>query len=191
MKPVEQKGPAVPEFAVIGRSNVGKSSLINTLTSRKVARTSSTPGATRMINLYRIEYEFDASRQIFIMSDFPGFGYSKVSRSTYSAWEGMIDGYLTANKHIRRLIWVYDVRREIDELDGLVLEWIAEKGLPFTMVLTKTDKEGRSFSAGKRKALITKLPPATPVFLFSAKDKTGRQDLVSHLCEEAPPGAGK
>lgn len=170
----------VPEICFIGRSNVGKSSLINRLVMQKVARTSSTPGATKAINLYKIWYEFNGLRKWVIFSDFPGFGYSKVAKSTYRGWETMIDGYISGNGSIQKLVWVFDVRRDPDALDKTVHEWIRFSRLPFCMVLNKSDKESRGFGLSKR-GLLCKEFKIKDVFLFSAKDGYGSKDVISHL----------
>jgi GTP-binding protein len=180
--PLKGRKDAEPEFSVIGRSNVGKSSLINCLAGEKVARTSSTPGATRLINRYRMEYEHGGGRGALILSDFPGFGYSKVSKGTYGAWEGMVEGYLASIGSLVRLLWVLDVRRDFDDLDLEVMAWAGEKGLPCTPILTKIDKETRSYTAEKAKKAQGLMPQA-PVLLFSARVGTGKKELLAHLAE--------
>jgi len=170
----------VPEVCFIGRSNVGKSSLINKLVMRKIARTSSTPGATKAINLYKIHYEFNKLRKWVIFSDFPGFGYAKVSKSTYRSWESMIDAYITKNPLIQRLVWIFDIRRDPDVLDNTVLEWIRHSQIPFLIVLTKSDKENRSFGLGKKDKLRKEFR-TNDIFIFSAKDGYGREQVLSHL----------
>lgn len=170
----------VPEVCFIGRSNVGKSSLINKLVMRKIARTSSTPGATKAINLYNINYEFNNLRKWVIFSDFPGFGYAKVSKSTYRSWESMIDAYITKNPLIQRLVWIFDIRRDPDVLDNTVLEWIRHSQIPFLIVLTKSDKENRSFGLGKKDKLRKEFQ-TNDIFIFSAKDGYGREQVLSHL----------
>lgn len=178
--PEKRKFGDLPEISFIGRSNVGKSSLINKLVTQKVARTSSTPGATKVVNLYKIYYEFNGLRKWVFFSDFPGFGYSKVSKSTYFGWEAMIDGYISGNSSIQRLVWAFDVRRDPDTLDRTVLDWIRFSRIPFCLVLTKCDKEGRGFGLSKRE-LFKKKFETNDVFLFSAKDGYGKKDLLSHL----------
>ncbi|OPY77917.1 MAG: putative GTP-binding protein EngB [Syntrophorhabdus sp. PtaU1.Bin153] len=170
----------LPEVCFIGRSNVGKSSLINRLAMQKIARTSSTPGATKTINLYRIQYEFSGSRERVIFSDFPGFGYSRVSKDTYRGWETMIDRYIGENKFIRHLVWAFDIRRDFDALDETVLEWIGLKGLPYSLVLTKSDKEGRGYSV-RKKDLLSRYLRTDTIFVFSAKDGSGRKELLTHI----------
>jgi GTP-binding protein len=169
-----------PEICFIGRSNVGKSSMINKLVMQKVARTSSTPGATRMINIYKIQYEFDKERKSLIFSDFPGFGYAKVSKKTYQGWQGMIEGYINKNRFIKRLIWVYDVRRDIDEIDGNVIDWIGRTRLDFTMAITKIDKVSKNDMSAKKRLFEHNFGNDN-VFLFSSRDGYGRDELLRHI----------
>jgi GTP-binding protein len=182
----ERKG-AQPEFSVIGRSNVGKSSLINRLAGQKIARTSSTPGATQLINRYRMEYEHGGSRGTFIFSDFPGFGYSKVSKSTYGAWEGMAEGYLRSADTLVRLLWVFDVRRDFDDLDLAVIAWAHDRRLPMTLILTKIDKEARTYGVQRMKQ-FQGLMPHVPVLIFSAKEGVGKKELLVHVLESMEGG---
>jgi GTP-binding protein len=175
-----KKGLDDPEICFIGRSNVGKSSMINRLVMQKVARTSSTPGATRMINIYGVLYQEDGMKKRLILSDFPGFGYSKVSKKMYRDWQKMIEEYLVANKLIKRLIWVYDVRREIDGLDNMLLDWLRNSELDFTLVLTKIDKVNNN-QASAKKRLFEKLFGDKKIFSFSSKDGYGRTELLSHI----------
>jgi len=170
----------IPEVCFIGRSNVGKSSLINRLVMRKIARTSSTPGATKAINLFKIHYEFNELRKWVIFSDFPGFGYAKVSKSTYRSWESMINTYITKNPSIQRVTWIFDIRRDPDVLDKTVLEWIRHSQIPFSIILTKSDKENRSFGLGKKDKLGKEFQ-TNDIFIFSAKDGYGREGVLSHF----------
>jgi GTP-binding protein len=170
----------IPEICFIGRSNVGKSSLINRLVMRRIARTSSTPGATKAINLYKIRYEFKELKHWVIFSDFPGFGYSKVAKSTYRGWESMVDTYITENPSIQRLAWAFDIRRDPDTLDRTVLEWIRYSRLPFCLILTKSDKEGRAYGLSKKEVLRKEFQ-TNDIFVFSAKDGYGKEEILSHL----------
>jgi len=169
-----------PEVCFIGRSNVGKSSMINRLLMQKVARTSSTPGATRMINLFEVLYEADGARERLIFSDFPGFGYAKVARKTYQGWQEMIENYIVASRSIKRLIWVYDVRREIDEMDQTLIDWLDSRQLDFTLVLTKVDKVNRNELSAKKGSFV-RLFGEKRIFAFSSKDGHGREELLSHI----------
>jgi GTP-binding protein len=170
------------EVCFIGRSNVGKSSLINRLVSRRIARTSSTPGATQLINLYDVQYEHKGTRRSVVFSDFPGFGYAKVSKETYRNWEGMIGNYIRKNRSIRHIIWLIDVRRDFDSLDEAVVSWLEVLNIPYTVVITKADKEGHGFGQSKKTSLRRALP-GIPVILFSAKEEYGREELLSHIAE--------
>lgn len=176
---LEQEGD-VPEISFVGRSNVGKSSLINTLTNHKIARTSSRPGATRMINIYKITYDFGADRGNAIFSDFPGFGYARVSRTMALEWQKMIEGYLKKNSMIKDIIWLLDIRRNFDGLDEMLLEWLLSEKLPFTPVLTKVDKETQK-NIAKKKQEYEKFFEGTKARLFSAKTGFGKKDLLDHI----------
>ena len=179
-RPEQAGGEEAPEVCFIGRSNVGKSSMINKLVMQKVAKTSSTPGATRVINLYKIVYEFKGARRSLIFSDFPGFGYAKVPAEMYKGWEQMIETYVSENPRINRVIWVYDVRRDIDELDRTLIDWISLLRLDFTMVLTKIDKDTRN-NVAKKRMLFSRYFGESRVLTFSAKDGDGRRELLSHI----------
>jgi len=181
--PNDRKDCILPEICFIGRSNVGKSSLINKLAMHKIARTSSTPGATKAINLYKVRFDHGGSQKSAIFSDFPGFGYSKVARSTYLSWEQAIETYIAENRYIRRLLWVLDVRRSLDTLDAALLAWINARSLPFSVVLTKSDKESRQFTLAKKKAVAVQLLTEM-VFPFSSKDGSGRKELLTHILRE-------
>jgi len=173
----------LPEVAFIGRSNVGKSSMINRLVMQKIARTSSTPGRTRSINLYKIDYEFKNAKRSFYISDFPGFGYSKVSKSIYQGWQEMIEHYILENRNIKRLVWLFDVRRDLDVLDDMLIEWLEANKLPYTLVLTKTDKENRNFVANKKR-FFSKVVGET-ILTFSSKTGEGRETLLAHIADAA------
>ena len=154
--------------------------MINKLVMQKIARTSSTPGRTRSINLYKIEHEFMNAKKSFFISDFPGFGYSKVSRAMYQGWQEMIEQYILQNSSIKRLIWLFDVRRDLDELDNILIEWLEDNKIPFSFVITKIDKATRNEAASKR-ALFNKIFGPEHVFIFSAKSGDGRKELLSHI----------
>jgi GTP-binding protein len=176
----QRKAIHLPEICFVGRSNVGKSSLLNTLASRKIARTGSTPGATRLINLYKVRCEWEGRKREAIFSDFPGFGYSKVSRGVYQNWQAMVEGYMKENEWIRLILWAFDIRRAFDGLDQMLLEWLKGNSLAFSLVLTKADKEGRGKSLQTKQAFQQRLG-AEDVFLFSSKDGNGRKELLAHI----------
>ncbi|MFO0688679.1 MAG: ribosome biogenesis GTP-binding protein YihA/YsxC [Myxococcota bacterium] len=127
----------LPEIAFLGRSNVGKSSLINALARRKkLARTSSTPGKTREIVLFRIET--DAGELGFV--DLPGYGYAQVSRRERASWRTLVEDYLSKREELRLAVLLQDLRRDFGEDESLLLAWLAEQGVPGRVALTKVDK---------------------------------------------------
>ena len=128
----------LPEFAFAGRSNVGKSSLINALVNRKaLARTSSQPGKTQTINFYLLN---DA----LYFVDLPGYGYAKVTKELVAKWGRMIERYLTSSKQLRRIFLLVDIRHEPNDNDKAMYAWIVDRGLQPVVIATKLDKINRS-----------------------------------------------
>ncbi len=128
----------LPEFAMAGRSNVGKSSLINCLVNRKnLARTSSTPGKTRVLNYYCVNEKF-------YLVDLPGYGYAKVSQQERQSWKKLVESYLTNNHFLKAVIQIIDSRQGITKLDQEMISWLAHLSLPTLLVATKADKLPRS-----------------------------------------------
>jgi GTP-binding protein len=139
---------------MVGRSNVGKSTLINALLGRKgIARVSQTPGKTQAINFFLVN-------EAFYLVDLPGYGYAKVSRSVSRAWGELVGGYLETSNDLRVLILLLDARREPSEEDLEIRDWMEERGTAWQAVLTKTDKlSGNGLAVAKRRiAEITGLP---------------------------------
>jgi GTP-binding protein len=129
--------PAEPEIAFLGRSNVGKSSLLNKMVRRKqLARTSSTPGKTRLIHFFSIEGPGVSLRMV----DLPGYGYAKVSRTERDGWQKLIESYLERRSPLRAAILLQDVRRDVTEDESLLVDWLTERGIPCLIAITKTDK---------------------------------------------------
>ena len=129
--------PGLPEVAFLGRSNVGKSSLLNKLVNRKqLARTSNTPGKTRLIHMYEVDI---AGRTIRFV-DLPGYGYAKVARTERNAWKSMIEGYLANRPSLCAAVLLQDMRRDVTDDETLLLDWLDEHSIVSLVVITKTDK---------------------------------------------------
>ena len=168
-----------PEFAFAGKSNVGKSSLINGLMSRKaLARVSSEPGKTRTINYYNIN---DA----FYFVDLPGYGFARVSQAEKEAWGRMIEGYLKKSRMLKQVFLLVDIRHAPGAADKQMTEWTLASGFQPVIIATKLDKINRSQRAGQLKLIreTLELPPETPVYPYSAQTKEGREEIYTYLEE--------
>lgn len=165
------------EIAFAGRSNVGKSSLINALMNRKsYARTSQQPGKTQTINFYNIN---DA----LYFVDLPGYGYAKVSKSTLEQWGKMIDGYLENSKVLRLVFLLVDIRHKPNQNDKQMYDWCVHYGFNPVIVATKEDKVKRSQKAKLVKEIKEALcvVEGTPVIPFSAVSKNGREEIWEYI----------
>ncbi len=169
----------LPEIAVAGRSNVGKSSLINRLVgNRRLAQISSTPGKTRTLNFYSIN---DA----FYLVDLPGYGYAKVSQQERRAWRQLIESYLTQSRFLIGMILIIDSRHGITDLDQEMIGWLKELGLPTLLIATKIDKLSRSQASIAIRTLeaeATQLGIAA-VIAFSAKTGQGKDQIWQAMLE--------
>lgn len=164
------------EVALVGRSNVGKSSLINTLVNRKkFARTSNQPGRTQTINFYRVDR--------LCLVDLPGYGFAKVPAAVRSQWRPMIEGYLTGRENLVGVLHLVDVRHKPTQDDQVMDAWLREMGIPSILVATKLDKLNRG-QYQKHVKVIREVLQREPV-LFSAKTKEGRDRLLALLTEMA------
>jgi len=168
--------PRLPEVAFAGRSNVGKSSLINALVRRKkLARVSNTPGRTREINF------FDVNEQ-FVLADLPGYGYARVSKERRAAWRPLIEGYLRRSPKLRGVVQLLDARRDPSEDDLLMLEFLADVGTPTIVVATKIDKLPK---AGRQESIAQLAGNAgislEQVIPFSAVTGEGRDELAEAI----------
>jgi len=166
----------LPEVAFAGRSNVGKSSLINTLLRRsKAARVSNTPGRTREINFFRINDQF-------VLVDLPGYGYARVSKDKKAEWKPMIEGYLRNSPNLRGIVQLLDVRHDPTKDDIQMLDFLSDVGVPTMVVMTKTDK----LSKAQAKTRITEIMASLgleedQVIPFSAETGEGRDDLAESV----------
>ncbi|MBQ7588422.1 MAG: YihA family ribosome biogenesis GTP-binding protein [Lachnospiraceae bacterium] len=162
-----------PEVAFAGKSNVGKSSLINALMNRKsLARTSAQPGKTQTINFYNINNEL-----YFV--DLPGYGYARVSKETKEKWGSMVERYLRKSKQLRAVFLLIDIRHEPSANDVDMYAWIVNSGFDPIIIATKLDKINRSQIDKNIKMIRKKLcvKPGTPVIPFSALNKQGRDEI--------------
>jgi GTP-binding protein len=168
-----------PEFAFIGRSNVGKSSLINMLTgNKKLAKTSSTPGKTQLINHFEINEKW-------YLVDLPGYGYAKVSKTARSSFEKFISEYLLQRKTLINTFVLIDSRLEPQKIDLEFMNWCGEKEIPFSMVFTKIDKlsstELQKNLAKYRKEMLKYWDEMPPVFTTSSESKFGQEKLLNYI----------
>lgn len=167
--------PDVPEIAFVGKSNVGKSSLINTLLNRKnLVKTSSTPGKTRLLNFFLIN---DAFRFV----DLPGYGYAKVSKSEQAGWRKLCERYLKGRENLRGVVMIVDIRHTPGALDAEMREWLAHADVPVLVVASKADKLSRAQIAKHLEEAAEALGEPEPPLAFSAKTHLGRDTLWARL----------
>lgn len=166
-----------PEIAFAGKSNVGKSSLINGLMNRKaLARTSSSPGKTQTINFYNI------NDQMYLV-DLPGYGYAKVSKSEQEKWGKMIERYLHGSKQLKAVFLLIDIRHDPSANDRMMYDWINHQGFQPIIIATKLDKIKRSQLQKQVKLIRTGLgmPAQAPVLPYSALTKQGRKEIWEYM----------
>lgn len=179
VKPAQYPEDALPEIALAGRSNVGKSSLINCLIQRKnLARTSSKPGKTQTINFYRLNDQF-------YFADVPGYGFARVSKSMRQAWGRMIERYMTSRENLRAVIQVVDIRHPPSKDDEQMFAFLQYHQLPIIVVATKADKISRN-QQHKHLRIIRErldLSPNVPLVLFSAVSRLGKDELWDKLSD--------
>ena len=168
-----------PEYAVIGRSNVGKSSLINMLTRRKkLAMTSATPGKTLLINHFIINDEW-------YLVDLPGYGYAKRSKSQSEKLQEIISGYVLGREQMTLLFVLIDCRHEPQKIDLEFIQWLGENGIPFSIIFTKADKLTKtalgSNLAAYRNRLLEEWEELPPIFVSSSESGLGRDEILQYI----------
>ena len=168
-----------PEYAFIGRANVGKSSLINMLTNnKKLAKTSGKPGKTQLINHFIINDEW-------YLVDLPGYGYAKSSKTNRAEWEKFIVKYLTKREELVNVFVLIDSRLEPQKIDLEFMNWCGEKQIPFSMVFTKIDKLSSSLLqknlAKYKKEMLKQWESLPPVYTTSSESKFGRERLLNYI----------
>ena len=171
----------LPQIAFAGRSNVGKSSLINTLVNqRQLARASSTPGRTREVNYFKINGGF-----YFV--DLPGYGYAKAPKSMRNAWRPLVEAYLANNSALRVAIVILDVRRIPSGGDLELIDWLEQAGLSYLPILTKRDKLTKNAFAKQEKNIRASLGLEDPLAVFSSKTREGKEPLLEMIGDLTRP----
>ncbi|GBF10850.1 ribosome biogenesis GTP-binding protein YihA/YsxC [Tepidibacillus infernus] len=177
VKPSQYPKEALPEIALAGRSNVGKSSLINKMIQRKgLARTSSKPGKTQTLNFYRIN-------QQFYFVDLPGYGFAKVSKQQRAAWGKMIEEYLTKREELKIVLLITDLRHPPTKDDQMMYEWLKHFRIPVLVIGTKADKipKGKWEKHRKIAIEILQLAPEDKIVLFSSETGYGKDQLWNEI----------
>lgn len=173
-----------PEFAFVGRSNVGKSSLLNMITGiKKLAKTSSTPGKTQLINHFLINNKW-------YLTDLPGYGYARISKKHREGFLEMIHEYLLKRESLYCLFVLLDCRVEPQKIDMDFIEWLGVKGIPFVLCFTKTDKITNNKLTGSiekyKKTLLKTWETLPETFITSAKTKEGKEEIIDFIEKNLP-----
>jgi GTP-binding protein len=166
--------PKMPEVAVVGRSNVGKSSLINALFNRRnLAKISSTPGKTRLINYFSVD------DQLYFV-DLPGYGFARLSEEEKNKWQKNIESYLKNNNFLKLVFLLIDPRHDLMKNDRIMIDWLNFYQIPFIFVLTKSDKISNNLFRSFNSKIRTEFPDQKFI-RFSARKKTGRDEIIEIL----------
>lgn len=175
----------LPQVAFVGRSNVGKSSLINSLLGRKkLARVSSEPGKTITVNYYNVD------KQLFLV-DLPGYGFARRSKSDIAKWSGLTEGYFVDNEALKLVLQLVDCKVGLTNDDRQMLEYLAHFGLPYLLVITKCDKPNKTELNRQVNKILNDsvLLPGTECVLYSAQKNIGREALMSAIIERVVQNA--
>lgn len=187
--PKNDRGELLPEIAVVGRSNVGKSSLLNDLfQSKGLVKTSATPGKTQLINFFTLNGELT-----FV--DLPGYGYAKVPLETRKKWGPMIQNYLAKRDNLQIVLFLFDIRRLPNEEDIALMSWIKANGKPVLLILTKVDKVTQNQKRIAEKKIKERFQEESPPSIYySTLKREGRRELIGWIChhlkEEDPAHGG-
>jgi GTP-binding protein len=181
VKPAHYPEYDFPEIAFAGRSNVGKSSLINTLINRKdLVKTSSRPGCTQLINFFLVNG--DVPQEALSLVDLPGYGYAKVSKKIRAQWQPMVETYVETRKNLLGLILLMDIRRDPGKEELAMVRWLETKQMPCLLVLTKADKLSKTKQLKQLDAACTAFNrDRDGIVLFSAKTRLGRQTIWDEI----------
>ena len=172
-------GQGLPEVAMVGKSNVGKSSMINSLLGNsKLARISSDPGKTRLVNFFAV------NERLWLV-DLPGYGFARAPKTERERWASMIEGYLEGSKYLRRVLHLVDIRHAPTQDDQTMVEYLRHYDIPFTVVATKADKVSRA-ARGRLIPVICRTLAVQPweVVPYSSEDGTGREKILEILESE-------
>ena len=182
MAPAQFPAPGLPEIAFLGRSNVGKSSLLNALVGDKAAKVSSTPGRTRAINFFLLSD--DSARPKMRFADLPGYGYAKISRSISAEWPKFIEPYLAQRETLRLCVCLIDSNVPPQPRDSQLIDWLRHVGRPFVIVATKVDRLSGNVRTRNLAALKTGLE-LEDILPMSAKTGSGVKELWARIEEAA------
>lgn len=168
-----------PEIAVVGRSNVGKSSFINLITANgKLAKTSKEPGRTRLINYFSVN-----SGQFYLV-DLPGYGFARVSDAEKERWADIIEAYFRASPSLRNVFLLLDIRRDVSRDDVTMINYLYHFNIPFTVICTKSDKLSRSAAMDRRRKIALSLKVGSDnIIVSSALTRQGRADILQRIDE--------
>ena len=187
VKPEQYPEHDLQEIAFIGRSNVGKSSLINSLTrNNRLAKTSGTPGKTRTINFFSVQAKLSSEQpeyKDFLLVDLPGYGYAKASKADKKSWSAFIELYITKSARLLRIYQLIDIRHELMQNDRECFNWLKAMGANLEVVFTKADKLSQSVAAKNKTSICKELGIDKSAILYSSVKNTGRNKLIENVMD--------
>ena len=197
VRPDQYPAPYLEEVAFIGRSNVGKSSLINSLTRRNgLARVSGSPGKTQTINFYELEgkriFEGTDQRKQFYLVDLPGYGFARTSKDNKDQWSGFIRKYLSGSEHLRLVCQLIDIRHKPLDSDIECYHWLMGCGVPVQIILTKSDKVSKNMAASQKALFKRELGlDDERIMTYTSSQHTARGELIARIMEYLQPPDGE